>query len=101
MGRAVLCLGNVSVPEMADRAGAGCKAHSPAEGPAAQLGQPPARAGTCRMTLGTGTSELLAPRAVAERLAFPGLDEMPLLLSAREQDRNQAVHGAVFGFLPL
>lgn len=53
------------------------------------------------MTLGTGTSELLAPRAVAERLAFPGLDEMPLLLSAREQDRNQAVHGAVFGFLPL
>lgn len=97
----MLCLGNVSVPEMADQAGAGCKAHSPARALAAQLGQPPARAGTCRMTLGTGTPEPLSPGAEGARLAFPGLVEMPLLLYAREQGRNQAVHGAVWIFVPL
>lgn len=66
MGRAVLCLGNVSVPEMADRAGAGCTAPSPAEA----LVHSWVRAGTCRMALGTGTPELLPPGCGGEA-GFP------------------------------
>lgn len=53
------------------------------------------------MTLGTATPELPALGAVGERLAFLGLVETPLLPHARERGRNQAVRGAMFGFLPL
>lgn len=42
-----------------------------------------------------------SPRAVGLSLAFPGLVETPLLPPAREEGRNQAVRGAVFGFLSL
>lgn len=97
MGRAVLCLGNVSMPEMADQAGAGCKAHSPAEAPATQLGQPPARAETCRMTLGTGTPELLAPRLGGFFLAWHKC------LCCRVQGKKVETRLCVglFGFLSL